>query len=55
MEESFPRRLRRARTAPGDMADHPSDLRQALADLGRVIGEPLTTDGGRSPGSDPEP
>ncbi len=55
MDQSIPRRLRRNATAHGDPADRPSDLRQALADLGRVIGEPLRTDWAGLPGLDPEP
>ncbi len=54
MDQSIPRRLRRNATAHGDPADRPSDLRQALADLGRVIDEPLPTDRAGLPGFGPQ-
>ena len=46
MDGSTPRWLRRAAKAHGDAADAPSDLRRALADLGRVIAEPLAGEDG---------
>ncbi len=46
MDESTPRCLRRAAKAHGDAADAPSDLSRALADLGRVIAEPLAGEDG---------
>ncbi len=50
MEESIRSRLRRAaRARQEETADSPSELRRALADLGRVIGEPL------GPGTGPRP
>ena len=56
MGNSLPRRQRRtARAASGDGADQPSDLRQALADLGRVIGEPFPPDAARAGAAGPHP
>jgi len=50
MEESIPNRLRRAaRHRHEDTADQPSELRQALADLGRVIGGPVTPEVATAP------
>ena len=45
MDESIRRRLLRAARNDVDAPDGPSDLRLALADLGRVIGEPVVADG----------
>ena len=56
MGDSLHRRHRRtARAAAGDGANRPSELRQALADLGRVIGEPAVTDPGQTGTGEPHP
>lgn len=49
------RQRRTARAASADGGTRPSDLRQALADLGRVIGERPVHDEGRSAGVRPQP
>ena len=49
MDESIRQRLRRAARSHADAPDGPSELRQALADLGRVIGEPVAADADRVP------
>ena len=55
MDGSLLRRLRRPpKTASGDGDGQPSELRQALADLGRVIGAPLLGERG-GPAVDPYP
>ena len=55
MDGSILRRLRRPpKSALGQDETQPSELRQALADLGRVIGAPLLGDPG-APAVDPYP
>ena len=48
-DSALRRRMRAAKMAHGDAADRPSDLRRALADLGRVIGDPLPDPAGPAP------
>ena len=55
MGDSVQRRRRWAAKAGNDNGDgRPSDLRQALADLGRVIGEPFP-EGGRAAQAELQP
>ena len=55
MDGSILRRLRRPpKSAHAEDAAQPSELRQALADLGRVIGAPLLGDPG-APAVEPHP
>ena len=55
MDGSILRRLRRPPKSPlGEDGTQPSELRQALADLGRVIGAPLLGEPG-APAVDPYP
>ena len=50
MDESISNRLRRAaRNRHEESADQPSELRQALTDLGRVIGGPIAPESAIAP------